>query len=93
MWCMRLLIEIQKFVEDDDEDFLDIFGFVSLIVEQEESVYGFEDGGFMFMFKVFGNFWFGDDEDEDDFFVLMDLGWDEMDFEVNIVRDKYVWLV
>lgn len=88
----RSSIEIQKFAEEDDEDFSDIFGPASSIVEQEESVQGSEDGGLMLMSKVSGNSWLGDDEDEDDPFASMDPGWDEMDLDANIARDKHARL-
>lgn len=88
----RSSIEIQKFAEDDDEDFSDIFGPESSIAEKEESVHGSEDGGLMLMSKVSSNSWLGDDEDEDDPFASMDPGWDEMDLEANIARDKHARL-
>jgi hypothetical protein len=88
----RSSIEIQKFAEEDDEDFSDIFGPASSIIEQEESVQGSEDGGLMLMSKVSGNSWLGDDEDEDDPFASMDPGWDEMDLDANIARDKHARL-
>lgn len=40
------------------------------------------------MSKVSSNSWLGDDEDEDDPFASMDQGWDQMDLEANIVRDR-----
>ncbi|KAF7545808.1 hypothetical protein G7046_g9468 [Stylonectria norvegica] len=83
----RSSIEIQKFAEDDDEDFSDIFGQDS-IAEKEESERGSEDGGLMLMSKISSNSWLGDDEDEDDPFASMDPGWDEMDLEANIARDR-----
>ena len=38
------------------------------------------------------NSWLGDDEDEDDPFAMMDPGWDEMDLEANIARDRHARL-
>ena len=84
----RSSIEIQKFAEDDDEDFSDVFGPASSILEKEESELGSEDGGLMLMSKVSSNSWLGDDEDEDDPFAAMDQGWDEMDLDANIARDR-----
>ncbi|KAF4994801.1 hypothetical protein FDECE_13006 [Fusarium decemcellulare] len=88
----RSSIEIQKFAEDDDEDFSDIFGPESSIAEKEESERGSEDGGLMLMSRVSSNSWLGDDEDEDDPFASMDPGWDEMDLEANIARDRHARL-
>ncbi|KFH45027.1 Cytokinesis protein-like protein [Hapsidospora chrysogenum ATCC 11550] len=84
----RSSIEIQKFAEADDEDFSDVFGPASSILEKEESELGSEDGGLMLMSKVSSNSWLGDDEDEDDPFAAMDQGWDEMDLDANIARDR-----
>ncbi|KAK7431908.1 Protein kinase of the Mitotic Exit Network [Neonectria magnoliae] len=88
----RSSIEIQKFAEDDDEDFSDIFGPASVIPEKEESERGSEDGGLMLLSRVSSNSWLGDDEDEDDPFASMDPGWDEMDLEANIARDRHARL-
>ncbi|KAF4971349.1 hypothetical protein FSARC_1781 [Fusarium sarcochroum] len=88
----RSSIEIQKFAENDDEDFSDIFGPESSIAEKEESEKGSEDGGLMLMSRVSSNSWLGDDEDEDDPFASMDPGWDEMDLEANIARDRHARL-
>ncbi|KAM0397858.1 hypothetical protein ACHAQC_003522 [Fusarium culmorum] len=85
-------IEIQKFAEDDDEDFSDVFGPESSIVEKEESEKGSEDGGLMLMSRVSSSSWLGDEEDEDDPFAYMDPGWDEMDLEANIARDRHARL-
>lgn len=89
----RSSISIQKFAEDDDEDFSDVFGPASSQLEKEESERGSEDGGLMLMSKVSSNSWLGDDEDEDDPFASMDQGWDQMDLEANIVRDRQARLV
>lgn len=88
----RSSIEIQKFAEDDDEDFSDIFGPEAPIAEVEESERGSEDGGLMLLSRVSSNSWLGDDEDEDDPFTSMDPGWDEMDLEANIARDRHARL-
>jgi hypothetical protein len=85
----RSSIEIQKFAEDDDEDFSDIFGPASSQLETtQESEPGSEEGGLMLMSKISSNSWLGDDEDEDDPFASMDPGWDEMDLEANVARDR-----
>lgn len=89
----RSTIEIQKFAEDeDDEDFSDIFGPGDNLTEKEESDRGSEDGGLMLLSKLSNNSWLGDDEDEDDPFAMMDPGWDEMDLEANIARDRHARL-
>lgn len=89
----RSSIEIQKFAEDEgDEDFSDIFGPEDAVTEREESDRGSEDGGLMVLSKYSNNSWLGDDEDEDDPFASMDPGWDEMDLEANIARDRHARL-
>ncbi|UNI20940.1 Non-specific serine/threonine protein kinase [Purpureocillium takamizusanense] len=88
----RSSIEIQKFAEDDDEDFSDVFGASDSHGEKEESERGSEDGGLMLMSKMSSSSWLGDDEDEFDPFATMDPGWDEMDLEANIARDRHARL-
>lgn len=88
----RSSIEIQKFAEDDDEDFSDVFGAGDSLGEKEESERGSEDGGLMLMSKMSSNSWLGDDEDEYDPFAQMDPDWDEMDLEANIARDRHARL-
>ncbi|KAH6604533.1 ste ste11 cdc15 kinase, partial [Trichoderma cornu-damae] len=84
----RSSIEIQKFAEDDDEDFSDVFGPEESIPEREESERGSEDAGLMLLSRISGNSWLGDDDDEDDPFASMDPGWDEMDMDAKIARDR-----
>ncbi|KAG5975868.1 hypothetical protein E4U55_007544 [Claviceps digitariae] len=89
----RSSIEIQKFAEDDDEDFSDVFGTNGgSLVEKEESERGSEDGGLMLLSKISSNSWLGDDDEEYDPFASMDPGWDEMDLEANIARDRHARL-
>ncbi|KAG6033830.1 hypothetical protein E4U41_006797 [Claviceps citrina] len=88
----RSSIEIQKFAENDDEDFSDVFGTNGSLVEKEESERGSEDGGLMLLSKMSSNSWLGDDEEEYDPFASMDPGWDEMDLEANIARDRHARL-
>lgn len=89
----RSTIEIQRFAENEsDEDFSDIFGPTDALTEREESEAGSEDGGRMFLSKLSNNSWLGDDEDEDDPFALLEPGWDEMDLEANIARDRHARL-
>ncbi|KAI0389591.1 hypothetical protein F5Y17DRAFT_448376 [Xylariaceae sp. FL0594] len=85
-------IEIQKFAEDDEEDFSDIFGPRGTLVEKDDSDRGSEDGNLMVMSRLSNSSWLGDDEDEDDPFASMDPGWDEMDLEANIARDRHARL-
>ncbi|KAJ2989826.1 hypothetical protein NUW58_g3272 [Xylaria curta] len=85
-------IEIQKFAENDDEDFSDIFGPGDNFTEKAESDRGSEDGNLMVVSRLSNNSWLGDDEDEDDPFASMDPGWDEMDLEANIARDRHARL-
>ncbi|KAI6257105.1 hypothetical protein MCOR03_009584 [Pyricularia oryzae] len=93
----RSSIEIQRFAENEsDEDFSDIFGPSDTLTERDESDRGSEDGGTgggrMILSKLSNNSWLGDDEDEDDPFALLDPGWDEMDLEANIARDRHARL-
>ncbi|KAI1274566.1 hypothetical protein F5Y07DRAFT_372767 [Xylaria sp. FL0933] len=85
-------IEIQKFAEDDEEDFSDIFGPSEKFTEKDDSDRGSEDGNLMVLSRLSNNSWLGDDEDEDDPFASMDPGWDEMDLEANIARDRHARL-
>jgi hypothetical protein len=90
----RSTVEITKFAEDEgDEDFSDIFGASDNFAESEESDRGSEDGQqLMLLSKLSNNSWLGDDEEEDDPFAMMDPGWDEMDLEANIARDRHARL-
>ena len=90
----RSTVEITQFAEgEDDEDFSDIFG-GDPVAESEESDRGSEDGQgqLMLLSKLSNNSWLGDDEDEDDPFAMMDPGWNEMDLEANIARDRHARL-
>ncbi|KAL2129601.1 hypothetical protein VTI74DRAFT_7535 [Chaetomium olivicolor] len=97
----RSTVEITKFAEDEgDEDFSDIFGVAGDPLVQgesgEESDRASEmDGqasGQLILSRLSNNSWLGDDEDEDDPFAMMDPGWDEMDLEANIARDRHARL-
>ncbi|KAL2016629.1 hypothetical protein VTK56DRAFT_3247 [Thermocarpiscus australiensis] len=90
----RSTVEITKFAEDEgDEDFSDIFPAGDAFAESEESDRGSEDGqGQLILSRLSNNSWLGDDEDEDDPFAMMDPGWDEMDLEANIARDRHARL-
>jgi hypothetical protein len=91
----RSSVEIQRYAEDeDDEDFSDIFGKDDAIVEKDESDRGSEDGvgALMLHSKLSNNSWLGDEDDEDDPFASLEQGFDEMDLQANIVRDKHARL-
>ncbi|KAI1186115.1 hypothetical protein F5B17DRAFT_441335 [Nemania serpens] len=85
-------IEIQKFAENDEEDFSDIFGPSENFTENDESDRGSEDGNLMVVSRLSNSSWLGDDEDEEDPFASMDPGWDEMDLDANIARDRHARL-
>ena len=42
--------------------------------------------------KLSNNSWLGDEEDEDDPFASLEQGFDEMDLQANIARDKHARL-
>ncbi|KAH8685615.1 cell division control protein-like protein 15 [Tricladium varicosporioides] len=91
----RSSVEIQRFAEDeDDEDFSDIFGKDNAIVEKDESDHGSEAGvgELMLHSKLSNNSWLGDEDDEDDPFASLEQGFDEMDLQANIARDKHARL-
>lgn len=46
----------------------------------------------MVVSRLSNSSWLGDDEDEDDPFASMDPGWDEMDLDANIARDRHARL-
>jgi hypothetical protein len=91
----RSSVEIQRYAEDeDDEDFSDIFGKESTVSDRDESDVGSEDGvgALMLHSKLSNNSWLGDEDDEDDPFASLEQGFDEMDLQANIARDKHARL-
>ena len=88
----RSSVEIERFAENGDEDFSDIFGPEDALTERDESDRSSEDGGLMLLSKLSNNSWLGDEEDEDDPFAMIDPGWDQMDLEANIARDRHARL-
>ncbi|KAL6714967.1 Protein kinase of the Mitotic Exit Network [Lecanora helva] len=90
----RSSVEIQRFAEDDhDEDYSDIFGKVSAVLDKPESEKGSDEGTLMLSSKLSNNSWLGDDDDDDDDpFAQLEEGFDEMDLEANVARDKYARL-
>ncbi|RDW60891.1 cell division control protein-like protein 15 [Coleophoma cylindrospora] len=86
-------VEIQRYAEDeDDEDFSDIFGKETTVIERDESDRESEDGALMLHSKLSNNSWLGDEDDEDDPFASIEQGFDEMDLQANIARDKHARL-
>jgi hypothetical protein len=91
----RSSVEIQRYAEgEDDEDFSDIFGKDGAASERDESDMGSEDGvgALMLHSKLSNNSWLGDEDDEDDPFASLEQGFDEMDLQANIARDKHARL-
>lgn len=88
----RSAIEIQRFAEDEaDEDFSDILGDED-VLDRPESDDGSDRSTLMLNSKLSNNSWLGDQDDEDDPFAQLEEGFDEMDLEANIARDKYARL-
>lgn len=86
-------IEIQRFTENEhDEDFSDIFGSEDSNINKPASDHGSEQSTFMLQSRLSNNSWLGDQDDEDDPFAQLEEGFDEMDLEANIARDKYARL-
>lgn len=89
----RSSVEIQRYAEDeDDEDFSDIFGKPNSAVEKPGNNKGPESGTLMLNSKLSNNSWLGDEDDDDDPFAQLEEGYDEMDLETNVARDKYARL-
>lgn len=91
----RSSVEIERYAEDEgDEDFSDIFGKDGAVIQKAESDHGSEDGTgtLMLQSKLSNNSWLGDEDDEDDPFASLEQGFDEMDLQANIARDKHARL-
>ncbi|KAI9850157.1 MAG: hypothetical protein M1838_006044 [Thelocarpon superellum] len=88
----RSSVEIQRYAENDDEDFSDIFGKEEMGLERAESDSESERGTLMLNSKLSNNSWLGDEDDEDDPFAQLEEGFDETDLQANIARDKYARL-
>lgn len=89
----RSSVEIQRYAEDEnDEDFSDVFGKPNTTFDKPESEKGVDGGTFMLTSKLSINSWLGDDDDDDDPFAQLEEGFDMMDLEANIARDKYARL-
>lgn len=86
-------IEIQRFAENEnDEDFSDILGPEEATFNKAESDENSEQSTLMLNTKLSNNSWLGDQDDEDDPFAQLEEGFDEMDLETNIARDKHARL-
>ena len=89
----RSSVEIQRYAENEqDEDFSDIFGKATAVVDKQESEKGSESGTLMLNSKLSNNSWLGDDDDDDDPFAQLEEGFDETDLEANVARDKFARL-
>ncbi|KAI9889901.1 MAG: hypothetical protein M1814_004623, partial [Vezdaea aestivalis] len=86
----RSSVEIQRYAEnEDDDDYSDVFSKLRGDDDEAESESESEPGTLMLNSKLSNNSWLGDDEDdEDDPFAQLEEGFDEMDLEANIARDK-----
>lgn len=88
----RSAIEIEKFAENEgDEDFSDILGTGEVVLDNPK-VQGNSGRNLMLNSKLSNNSWLGDQDDEDDPFAQLEEGFDEMDLEANIARDKHARL-
>ncbi|KFY31039.1 hypothetical protein V493_01451 [Pseudogymnoascus sp. VKM F-4281 (FW-2241)] len=86
-------VEIQRYAEDEeDEDFSALFANGHAVSERDVSDLGSEDGALMLHSKLSNNSWLGDEDDEDDPFASLEQGFDEMDLQANIARDKHARL-
>ena len=89
----RSSVEIQRYAEDEhDEDFSELLGKANSIFARADSEKGSEGDTLMLSSKLSNNSWLGDDDDEDDPFAQFEEGFDEMDLEANVARDKYARL-
>lgn len=90
----RSTLEIQKFAEaDGEEDYSDVFGGSEAGANDYDSdLEGDEGQSLMLNSKLSNHSWLGDEGDEDDPFAEIEEGFDEMDLEANIARDKYAKL-
>lgn len=86
-------LAIQRYAESErDEDFSDIFG-GDARSERNASDTGSEDGAALMLHsKLSNSSWLGDEDDEDDPFASLEQGFDEMDLQANIARDKHARL-
>lgn len=88
----RSSVEIQKYAEDENEDPEDFLG-KDVVLPLNDSDSGSERSTLMMLnSKLSSNSWLVDDEDEDDPFAQLEEGFDEMDLETNVARDRHARL-
>ncbi|KAG0263128.1 hypothetical protein BG011_009230 [Mortierella polycephala] len=77
--------EFKHYREDDEDDYSDLVE----DVERQGAMY--QDGGLTLQTRLSNHSWFGNDadSDEEDIFAEVDEGFDEIDLEANIAREKY----
>ncbi|KAG0217908.1 hypothetical protein BGX33_009207 [Mortierella sp. NVP41] len=77
--------DFQNYREDEDEDFSDLFE------GNENQGEMYQDEGLTLQTRLSNHSWFGNDagSDEEDPFAEVDEGFDEIDLEANIAREKY----
>lgn len=88
----RSEVEIQKYAEDDDEDPEAFLG-KDVVLPVADSDSGSERSTLMMLNSKLANSWLGDEEDEDDPFAQLEEGFDEVDMEQNVARDRAARLV
>ena len=81
----RLQSDLDKYADDDEEDYEDVFGKAGGPSAQAVQTLQLNT-------RLSNKSWLGDEDDEDDPFASMDPGWDEMDLEANIARDRHARL-
>lgn len=92
----KSMLEIHQYAEsEEDDDFSDIlFEKDATLTQKTESDQESEDGrtgGLMLSSRLSTGSWLGDEDDEDDPFASVE-GFDEMDMQANIARDKHARL-
>ncbi|KAI0683103.1 kinase-like protein [Earliella scabrosa] len=82
----RLQADFDKYAEDDDEDYEDVFGKANGTSAQPMQTLQLNT-------RLSNKSWFADEDDEEDPFAEIDEGYaDEEDLEANLQRDKYARL-
>ncbi|KAL1627655.1 Protein kinase of the Mitotic Exit Network [Neofusicoccum ribis] len=92
----NLQVGIEKYAEHEEEDFSDVFGndgAAPSLRPKHESDSGSERGTLRMMNSKLSGSWLGDEEDEEDPFAQLEEGFDEMDQETNVARDRYARLI
>lgn len=87
-------VEIERYAEgEDDEDFSDMFVREGAVLNGHDNVPELGENALMLHSgQLSNNSWLGDEDDEDDPFASMEQGFDEMDLQANIARDKHARL-